>query len=126
MMTLTGSNTTPVQCQIQVYNGNPSKRVMDREYQSTISESGSISRLLHLRCTSLTGAGGTTVNRLRTDNGAAEFAPDPITYSVAGIFVGYIACPVVAMMSDCKLKRNNQSCPLERIKRLHDYCDVVL
>ncbi|CEG45191.1 uncharacterized protein PHALS_01506 [Plasmopara halstedii] len=29
---------------IQVYNGNPSKRVMDREYQSTISESGSISR----------------------------------------------------------------------------------
>ncbi|KAL8022296.1 hypothetical protein Plhal710r2_c008g0036661 [Plasmopara halstedii] len=116
MMTLTGSNTTPVQCQIQVYNGNPIPQVV----------LVLVLQVLHLRCTSLTGAGGTTVNRLRTDNGAAEFAPDPITYSVAGIFVGYIACPVVAMMSDCKLKRNNQSCPLERIKRLHDYCDVVL
>ncbi|KAL7682749.1 hypothetical protein Plhal304r1_c046g0126861 [Plasmopara halstedii] len=30
------------------------------------------------------------------------------------------------MTSDRRLKRNIQSCPLERIKRLYDNCDVVL
>ncbi|GMF56773.1 unnamed protein product [Phytophthora fragariaefolia] len=72
------------------------------------------------------GAGGTTVYRVRTDSGATESALGPITYSVAGIFGGYIACTAMAMTSDRRLKRNIQSCPLERIKRLYDNCGVVL
>ncbi|GMF29954.1 unnamed protein product [Phytophthora lilii] len=75
------------------------------------------------------GAGGTTMYPLRTDSGATESALGPITYSVAGIFGGYIACTAMAMTSDRRLKRNIQSCPLERIKKkkqLYDNCDVVL
>ncbi|EEY60092.1 uncharacterized protein PITG_12397 [Phytophthora infestans T30-4] len=69
------------------------------------------------------GAGGTTVYRLRTDSGATESALGPITYSVAGIFGVYIACTAMTMTSDRRLKWKNQSCPLERIKRLYDNCD---
>ncbi|GMF10680.1 unnamed protein product [Phytophthora lilii] len=72
------------------------------------------------------GSGGLTVYRLRTDSGAAESALGPITYSVAAIFGGYIAYIAMAMASDRRLKRNIQSCPLERIKRLYDNSDVFL
>ncbi|GMF65751.1 unnamed protein product [Phytophthora lilii] len=40
--------------------------------------------------------------------------------------LGYIACTAMAMTSDRRLKRNIQPCPLKRIKRLYDNCDVVL
>ncbi|EEY61566.1 uncharacterized protein PITG_01888 [Phytophthora infestans T30-4] len=72
------------------------------------------------------GAGGTTVYRLRTDSGATESALGPITYSVAGIFGGYIACTAMAMTSDRRLKKNIQSCPIDRVKRLYDSCEVKL
>ncbi|EGZ07262.1 hypothetical protein PHYSODRAFT_529537 [Phytophthora sojae] len=72
------------------------------------------------------GSDGLTIYRLRTDSGATESALGPITYSVAGIFSGYIACTAMAMTSDRRLKRNIQSCPIDRIKRLYDQCEVKL
>ncbi|GMF34653.1 unnamed protein product [Phytophthora lilii] len=71
-------------------------------------------------------AGGTTVYRLRTDNGATESALGPITYDIAAIFGGYISCSAMAMTSDRKLKRNIQPCPFDRVKRLYDSCEVRL
>ncbi|GMF38653.1 unnamed protein product [Phytophthora lilii] len=72
------------------------------------------------------GAGGLTVYRLRTDAGATESALGPITYSVAAIFGGYISCTAMAMTSDRRLKRNIQPCPIDRVKRLYDSCEVKL
>ncbi|EGZ04440.1 hypothetical protein PHYSODRAFT_536400 [Phytophthora sojae] len=151
MMTLTGSNTTPVQFQIQVHNGNRSTtanaswigNITNNDLRFRVNNSTSMiltttgrlglgttspSAPLHVPGSNsfVFGAGGTTVYRLRTDSGATESALSPITYSVAGIFGGYIACTAMAMTSDRRLKRNIQSCPLERIKRLYDNCDVVL
>ncbi|GMF39453.1 unnamed protein product [Phytophthora lilii] len=72
------------------------------------------------------GAGGTTVYRLRTDSGATESALGPITYSVAAIFGGYIGCTAMATISDRRLKQNIQPCPIDRVNRLYDQCEVKL
>lgn len=68
---------------------------------------------------------GSTVYRLRTDNGITESAPGPITYAVSAVFKDYISCSAMAMTSDRRLKQNIQVAPLDRIKRLYDV-DVCL
>ncbi|GMF66397.1 unnamed protein product [Phytophthora lilii] len=150
MMTLTGSNTTPVKFQIQVHNGNRATttnaswigNITNNDLRFRVNNSTSMiltttgrlglgttspSAPLHVPGSNsfVFGAGGTTVYRLRTDSGATESALGPITYSVAGIFGGYIACTAMAMTSDRRLKINIQSYPLERIKRLYDNCDTL-
>ncbi|ETK73048.1 hypothetical protein L915_19971 [Phytophthora nicotianae] len=151
MMTLTGSNTTPVQFQIQVHNGNRSTtanaswigNITNNDLRFGVNNSTSMiltttgrlglgttspSAPLHVPGSNsfVFGAGGTTVYRLRTDSGATESALGPITYSVAGIFGGYIASTAMAMTSDRRLKKNIQSCPIDRVKRLYDSCEVKL
>ncbi|ETO61422.1 hypothetical protein F444_20560 [Phytophthora nicotianae P1976] len=151
MTTLTGSNTTPVQFQIQVHNGNRSTtanaswigNITNNDLRFGVNNSTSMiltttgrlglgttspSAPLHVPGSNsfVFGAGGTTVYRLRTDSGATESALGPITYSVAGIFGGYIASTAMAMTSDRRLKKNIQSCPIDRVKRLYDSCEVKL
>ncbi|RAW21240.1 hypothetical protein PC110_g22317 [Phytophthora cactorum] len=72
------------------------------------------------------GAGGTTVYRLQTSSGVTESALGPISYNVSALFGGYVGCTALAMTSDRRLKRNIQSCPIDRVKRLYDSCDVKL
>ncbi|GMF39026.1 unnamed protein product [Phytophthora lilii] len=151
MMTLTGSNATPVKFQIEVSNGstgtasnatwignytNNDLRFGTNNGKSMIlTTTGRLgvntttpSAPLHIvgSNTYVFGAGGLTVYRLRTDSGSTESALGPISYSVAGIFGGYIACTAMAMTSDRRLKRNIQPCPIDRIKRLYDDCEVKL
>ncbi|GMF13050.1 unnamed protein product [Phytophthora lilii] len=151
MMTLTGSNITPVKFQIEVHNGSRTissnaswiGNITNNDLRFGINNSTSMiltttgrlgvgttspSAPLHIvgANTYVFGAGGMTVYRLRTDNGATESALGPITYNVAGIFSGYIACTAMAMTSDRRLKRNIQPCPIDRVKRLYDSCDVKL
>ncbi|GMF39421.1 unnamed protein product [Phytophthora lilii] len=151
MLTFSGSNITPVQFQIQVHNGTnstPSNATwignstnndlrfgINNSTAMILTTTGRLgvgttspSAPLHITgSNSFTfGAGGLTVYRLRTDSGATESALGPITYSVAGIFGGYIACTAMAMTSDRRLKRNIQPCPIDRVKRLYDNCDVKL
>ncbi|GMF32902.1 unnamed protein product [Phytophthora lilii] len=125
MMTLTGSNLSPVRFQIEVHNGTNATAA-----NATWIGVGTTSPSAPLHITGsnnfVFGAGGTTVYRLRTDNGATESALGPITYSVAGIFSGYIGCTAMAMTSDRRLKRNIQSCPIDRVKRLYESCEVKL
>ncbi|KAJ8528750.1 hypothetical protein ON010_g14578 [Phytophthora cinnamomi] len=59
-------------------------------------------------------------------SGATESALGPITYSVAAIFGRYIGCTAMATTSDRRLKRNIQPCPIDRVKRLYDQCEVKL
>ncbi|GMF66130.1 unnamed protein product [Phytophthora lilii] len=121
MLTFSGSNITPVQFQIEVHNGTNST---SRLGLGTTNPSAP----LHVPSSNnfVFGAGGTTVYRLRTDSGATESALSPITYSVAGIFGGYIACTAMAMTSDRRLKKSIQPCPIDRLKRLYDSCEVKL
>ncbi|GMF14453.1 unnamed protein product [Phytophthora lilii] len=127
MMTLTGSNTTPAQFQIQVHNGNRATTA-NASWIGNITNNDLRFGVNNSTLMILTGRRGlgTTMYRLRTVSGATESALGPITYSVAGIFGGYIACTAMAMTSDRRLKRNIEACPLEHIKRLYDNCDVVL
>ncbi|GMF42180.1 unnamed protein product [Phytophthora lilii] len=151
MMTLIGSNTTPVKFQIEVHNGsktiatnstwignytnNDLRFGINNSTAMILTTTGRLgvgttspSAPLHIVGTNtyVFGAGGMTVYRLRTDNGATESALGPISYNVAGIFSGYIACTAMAMTSDRRLKRNIQPCPIDRVKRLYDSCDVKL
>ncbi|EEY55384.1 uncharacterized protein PITG_09329 [Phytophthora infestans T30-4] len=151
MMTLTGSNTTPVQFQIEVHNGNRSTtanaswigNITNNDLRFGVNNSTSMiltttgrvglgttspSAPLHVPGSNsfVFGAGRTTVYRLRADSGATESALGPITYLVAGIFGGYIACTAMAMTSHRRLKKNIQSCPIDRVKRLYDSCEVKL
>ncbi|GMF65230.1 unnamed protein product [Phytophthora lilii] len=151
MLTFSGSNSTPIRFQIEVHNGTSATatnatwigNITNNDLRFGINNSTSMiltttgrlgvgttspSAPLHITGsnTYVFGAGGLTVYRLRTDAGATESALGPITYSVAAIFGGYIACTAMAMTSDRRLKRNIQPCPIDRIKRLYDNCDVVL
>ncbi|GMF22824.1 unnamed protein product [Phytophthora lilii] len=148
-MTLT-VNTTPVQFQIQVHNGNRSTtanaswigNITNNDLRFGVNTSTSMiltttgrlglgttspSALLHVPGSNsfVFGSGGLTVYRLRTASEATESALGP-TKSVAGIFGGYIACTAMMMTSDRRFKRNIKACPHERIRRLYDNCDVVL
>ncbi|GMF33787.1 unnamed protein product [Phytophthora lilii] len=151
MMTLSGSNTTPVQFQIEVHNGtnataanatwignytnNDLRFGINNSTAMILNTSGRLgigttspSAPLHVPGSNnfVFGAGGTTVYRLQTSSGNSESALGPITYSVAAIFGGYIGCTAMAMTSDRRLKRNIQPCPIDRVKRLYDSCDVKL
>ncbi|GMF65767.1 unnamed protein product [Phytophthora lilii] len=151
MLTFSGSNTTPVQFQIEVHNGtnataanatwignytnNDLRFGINNSTAMILTTSGRLgigttspSAPLHVPGSNnfVFGAGGTTVYRLRTDSGATESALGPITYSVAAIFGGYISCTAMAMTSDRRLKRNIQPCPIDRVKRLYDSCEVKL
>ncbi|KAE9006558.1 hypothetical protein PR001_g16272 [Phytophthora rubi] len=151
MMTLKGSNATPVQFQIEVNNGtnatssnatwignytnndirfginNTTAMILTTTNRLGVGTS-SPSAPLHIVGSNnfVFGAGGTTVYRLRTDNGITESALGPITYSVAAIFGGYISCSAMAMTSDRRLKRNIIDCPIDRIKILYDNVSVKL
>ncbi|GMF09519.1 unnamed protein product [Phytophthora lilii] len=151
MCSFSGSNLTPVKFQIEVHNGtsatatnatwignytnNDLRFGINNSISMILTTTGRLgvgtsspSAPLHIVGTNtyVFGAGGTTVYRLRTDNGATESALGPISYNVAGIFGGYIACAAMAMTSDRRLKRNIQSCPIDRVKRLYDSCEVKL
>ncbi|KAG6943803.1 hypothetical protein JG687_00018231 [Phytophthora cactorum] len=151
MLTFSESNITPVQFQIEVHNGTNSTssnaswigNITNNDLRFGVNNSTSMiltttgrlglgttspSAPLHVPGSNnfVFGAGGMTVYRLRTDSGATESALGPITYSVAAIFGGYIACTAMAMTSDRRLKKNIQIAPLKRIKRLYDNCDVKL
>ncbi|GMF44231.1 unnamed protein product [Phytophthora lilii] len=151
MLTFSGSNTTPVRFQIECHNGTNATaanatwigNITNNDLRFGINNStamiltttgrlgvgtSSPSVPLHVIGSNnfVFGAGGTTVYRLRTDSRATESALGPITYSVAAIFGGYIACTAMAMTSDRRLKRNIQPCPIDRVKRLYDSCDVKL
>ncbi|GMF33949.1 unnamed protein product [Phytophthora lilii] len=151
MLTFSGSNITPVQFQIEVHNGtnstssnaswignitnNDLKFGTNNSTTMILTTTGRLglgttnpSAPLHVPGSNsfVFGAGGTTVYRLRTDSGATESALGPITYLVAGIFGGYIACTAMAMTSDHRLKKNIQPCPIDRVKRLYDSCEVKL
>ncbi|GMF15926.1 unnamed protein product [Phytophthora lilii] len=151
MLTFSGSNTTPVQFQIEVSNGlsgtstnatwfgnytnNDLRFGINNSTSMILTTTGRLglgtttpSAPLHITGSNsfVFGSGGLTVYRLRTDSGVTESALGPITYSVACIFGGYIACTAMAMTSDRRLKKNIQIAPLERIKRLYDNCKVKL
>ncbi|GMF38183.1 unnamed protein product [Phytophthora lilii] len=151
MMTLTGSNTTPVQFQIQVHNGNRATtanaswigNITNNDLRFGVNNSTTMiltttgrlglgttspSAPLHVPGSNsfVFGAGGTTVYRLRTDGGNTESALGPISYSVSALFGGYIGCSALAMTSDRRLKQNIQPCPIDRVKRLYDSCEVKL
>lgn len=151
MLTFSGSNLTPVQFQIEVHNGTNATstnatwigNVSNNDLRFGINNSTAMiltttgrlgigttspSAPLHVPASNnfVFGAGGTTVYRLRTDSGVTESALGPISYSVAAIFGGYIACTAIAMSSDRRLKKNIELAPLDRIKRLYDNCDVAV
>ncbi|GMF35000.1 unnamed protein product [Phytophthora lilii] len=139
-----GINITPIQFQIEVHNETNSTsnnaswigNITNNDLRFGTNNSTTMilttlgntnpSAALHVPSSNkfVFGAGGTTVYRLRTDSGATESALGPITYSVAGIFGGYIACTAMAMASVRRLKKNTQ--PIDRVKRLYDSCEVNL
>ncbi|KAG6944235.1 hypothetical protein JG687_00017978 [Phytophthora cactorum] len=136
MLTLSGSNLTPVQFQIEVHNGTNATSTnatwignyTNNDLRFGINNSTAMilttTGRLGLNTTSPSvplhvpgsnnfgfGAGGTTVYRLRTDNGNTGSALGPITCSVAAIFGGYISCTAMAMTSDRRLKRASNHVP---------------
>ncbi|GMF37126.1 unnamed protein product [Phytophthora lilii] len=151
MLTFSGSNTTPVQFQIEVHNGtnataanatwignytnNDLRFGINNSTAMILTTSGRLgigttspSAPLHVPGSNnfVFRSGGATVYRLQTSSGNTESALGPISYSVAAIFGGYIACTAMAMTSDRRLERNIQPCPIDRVKCLYDSCDVKL
>ncbi|KAG6943709.1 hypothetical protein JG688_00017471 [Phytophthora aleatoria] len=146
-----GSNLSPVEFQIEVHNGslgtstnaswignitaNDLRFGTSNTTQMVLTAGGRLGIGTATPSASLTvpgtvsvsfGTGGSTVYRLRTDSGVTESALVPISYSVAAVFGGYIACTAMAMTSDRRLKKDIQIAPLDRIKRLYDNVDVCL
>ncbi|KAG6944225.1 hypothetical protein JG688_00017197 [Phytophthora aleatoria] len=151
MMRCVGSNTTPIEFQIEVGNGtnatstnaawigtrtnNDLRFGVNDSTAMTLSAAGRLGLgtttpnvPLHIPgFTSISyGNGSTMVYRLRTNNGVTEMALGPILYDTTAVFGGYISCAALATTSDGRLKQNIQSAPLDRIKILYDKCNVVI